>query len=696
MDSEDLGTTTTSSPAISKSNWTEVDRARRIAVCIFLAVIVAAAFGRTLGHDFVNYDDSEYVYENPHITNGLSLTSVWWAFTHVHAANWHPLTTISHMLDCQIYGVHPWGHHLTNILLHAAAAIFLFLALIELTAGSSVAALYERRSSKQPAAQSAIIDRRYSTVWPSAFVAALFAIHPLRVESVAWISERKDVLSGVFFMLTLWAYARYVRQLGKDSHSLRRYLAVVILFALGLMSKPTLVTLPFVLLLLDYWPLERFQKSEVRDQRSGGGNHWLTARALVVEKIPLFLLSVLSCAATLLAQKKVIAGNLRMTFLERADNAFVTYIAYLGEMIWPSHLVVSHPYADKYQNLPQAIAAFVLILIISGLCAVWRRRYPFLLTGWLWYLGMLIPMIGLVQVSLQARADRYTYLPQIGIYLMIAWGIAALIDRFRIKRAVVAAPAAVTVVALVCCSYAQARYWRDTETLWRHALDQSTYDYIAHDSLGYALLEKGEVDNAINEYKRALEIKPDYADSHNNLANALLQKGLVDEAMVHYRRALEIEPEFPEPHNNLANVLFKQGRVDEAIEEYKLAAAKRSDFAEVQYNLGSAFIVKGDWDAAIRYLEAAIKIDSTYARAHNKLGIAFGATGKTAEAVREFKEALRRDPKYAEAHFNLGFVLAHSGHRIEAIGHLREALRLKSDYPEARQELHDLGMPVGR
>ena len=651
MSTGDLPTTAPISTASPGSGSQQSDRLRRVVICIFLAVIVAIAFGRSLGHEFVNYDDSEYVYENPHITNGLSLASIWWAFTHVHAANWHPLTTISHMLDCQIYGLHAWGHHLTNLLLHAAATILLFVALEKLT---------------------------FAT-WPSAFAAALFAVHPLRVESVAWISERKDVASGVFFMLTLIAYARYACD---PQHSIGRYLIVVLWFALGLLAKPTLVTLPFVLLLLDYWPMQRWQKS--------------TARSLVVEKLPLFVLSAASCIATLLAQKKVIAGNLRMNSIERASNAFVSYIAYLGEMFYPAHLVVSHPYAEKYRNLPVAIASLGLLLGISILCVWLRKRSPFLLTGWFWYLGMLVPMIGLVQVSAQARADRYTYLPQIGIYLIIAWGAAALVNAFRIKRAVVAAPAAIVVILLVCCSYAQARYWRDTETLWRHALDSSTYDYIAHDSLGYTLLQKGQLDEAIAEYEKALEIKPDYADSHNNLANALLQKGLVDEATVHYRRALEIEPEFAEPRNNLANVLFKQGRVDEAIEEYKKAAAKRSDFAEVQYNLGSALIVKGDWNGAIQYLEAAIKIDSTYARAHNKLGIAFGATGKTPEAVREFKEAVRLDPNYAEAHFNLGYVLAHSEHRIEAIGHLREALRLKPNYPEARQELHDLGMPVGR
>lgn len=669
------------------------DKAAKIAVCLILVVIVGLAFGRSLGADFVNYDDSEYVYENPHITSGVSLTNVWWAFSHIHAANWHPLSTISHMIDCQIYGLRPWGHHLTNVVLHALAAVLLFLALCELTKSLS-----SQRST-------------LNYIWPSAFVAALFAVHPLRVESVVWISERKDVLSGVFFMLTLFAYARYARA---DRPRLGKYFLVVGFFALGLMSKPTLVTLPFVLLLLDCWPLQRMQgawskerarEGSGRKSQVGGQKCYASAPqqlntssfcSLIVEKVPLFVLAGVSCVITIFAQKKVIAGNLRMNFLERLSNALITYVAYLGEMVWPSHLVVSHPYAEKFHNLPQAVASLLLITAVSVVCLVWRKRYPFLLVGWLWYLGMLVPMIGLVQVSTQARADRYTYLPQIGVYLAIAMIAVVLIQSLRIRRRIVAASAFVIVLVLICCSYTQARYWRDTETLWRHALDSSTYDYIAHDSLGYALLQKGEIDQAITEYRRALEIKPDYADSHNNLGNALLQKGFVDEATEHYRRALEIEPEFAEPHNNLGNVLFKQNRIDEAIEQYKIAAAKRPDFAEVQCNLGNAFIVKGDWDQAISYLRAAIRTDNHYAQAHDKLGVALAASGKADQALAEFQEALRLDPNYAEAHFNLGYLLAHSGRHNQGVEHLLKAVHLRPNYPEAKQELRQLGIPLPR
>ena len=646
----------------------------KIAICAFLALIVLIAFGRALGNGFVNYDDSEYVYDNPRITDGISFGGIIWAFTHVHAANWHPLTTISHMVDVQLYGLQPWGHHLTNILLHATAVILLFLALCRLTT-SAVAGIGDAGRDQRSRLQ----------LYASAFVAALFAIHPLRVESVAWISERKDVLSGVFFMLTLLAYARYARS---ERRFVGKYLLVVLFFALGLMCKPTLVTVPFVLLLLDYWPLQRIHST-------AHGLNISTLRSLVVEKIPFFVLSAASCFATVVAQQKVIAANLKMGLTMRVANAAQAYVAYLAEMLFPSHLVVSHPYTEHIKVLP-FVSAAALLLLITILAVIYRRRFPFLLVGWLWYLGVLVPMIGLVQVGSQSRADRYTYLSQIGIYLIVAWSAAAIVSRFRLKRLVVGVPAVAVILLLVFCSFVQARYWHDTESLWRHALDAQTYDYIAHDSLGYALLQKGQIDDAVSEYRKALEIKPDYADSHNNLGNVLLQQGKISEAVEHYNRALKIDPNFPEPHNNLGNVYFKQNRVDEAIDQYRIAVAGRSDFSEPRYNLGVAYIVKGDWGHAISCLRAAIDIDPKYAQAHNKLGIALGATGEIDQALSEFRRAVFLDPKYAEAHFNLGYVLAHSGKQREAIEHYLKAVHLRPDYPEAKHELRELGVPVGR
>src|SRR5437870_7767170 len=367
-------------------------------VAIFLLVIVWFAFGQALGQEFVSYDDQRYVVQNPWVTNGLTLGGIQWAFTHVHASNWHPLTTISHMLDCQLYGLQPWGHHLTNILLHAAAAILLFFALRELTAsGDAVAGIGDAGRDQRSRLQR-------GSLWPSVFVAAVFAVHPLRVESVAWVSERKDVLSGVFFMLTLWAYARYARS---DGPSLIRYLIDVVLFALGLMCKPTLVTLPFVLFLLDYWPLGKVRPSS-SSGRGETASRWKrrnTLSWLMIEKVPLFALSAASCVATLLAQKQALDMSIKVPIEERLGNALISYAAYVGQMIWPAHLAVLYPYPEGNLEIPQVILALLLLLMISVAFFLWRKKYPFLLIGWLWYLGMLIPMIGIIQVGSHVRAD---------------------------------------------------------------------------------------------------------------------------------------------------------------------------------------------------------------------------------------------------------------------------------------------------
>src|SRR5438876_1058381 len=499
-------------------------------VLVFLAIIVWIAFGKALRHDFLGYDDQRYVIQNAWVTNGLTPGGIKWAFTHVHASNWHPLTTISHMLDCQLYGLQPWGHHLTNILLQAAAAILLFFALRKLT----------------------------GDLWPSLLVAIVFAVHPLRVESVAWVSERKDVLSGVFFMLTLWAYARYARGNARPFW----YVTVIALFAFDLMCKPTVVTLPFVLLLLDYWPLGRIQPS----LSLGGGmtrNKWTW---LVAEKLPLFVLSAASCVATLLAQKQALDASLKPSLMERVGNALISYVTYIGQMIWPAHLAVLYPYPEGTLKVGQAILALLLLLSISAAVFLWRRKFPFLLTGWFWYLGMLIPMIGILQVGSQVRADRYTYLPQIGLYLLVAWSAAELFHRWRRSREVLAVTAVLIIIALTTRSYLQTSYWRDTETLWRHAIATTSNNYIAHTNLAQTLTHSGRFTEAIAECEKALKIKPDFAAAHNNLGVALLRNkqsgdgalghdGAVDEAIEHYRKALQINPDFTQAHKNLGIVL---------------------------------------------------------------------------------------------------------------------------------------------
>jgi hypothetical protein len=373
-------------PAGRKDRWLV------FGICVFLGAITWLVFGQTLRHDFVNVDDTEYVLKNVEVARGLTSEGAVWAFTHFHVSNWHPLTWISHMLDCQFFGLSPGGHHLTNVLLHMATAICLFLVLRQMTAA----------------------------LWRSAFVAAVFAIHPLRVESVAWVAERKDVLSGLFFVLTIGAYVRYARRPSRAG-----YAAVTVLFALGLMCKPMLVTLPFVLLLLDYWPLNRV----------GNRNFLQVLRRLVLEKLPLFALAAASGLVTLFAQKGVIQPFASISFPVRAANAFISYVAYLRQLFWPSNLAALYPFPSGGIVVP-GILSLILLAGISLGVFVLRRRYPYLVTGWLWYLIMLGPVIGILQVGIQARADRYTYLPQIGLYVLLAWAVADLCVRWRYTRLV--------------------------------------------------------------------------------------------------------------------------------------------------------------------------------------------------------------------------------------------------------------------
>jgi Flp pilus assembly protein TadD len=541
------------------------------------------------------------VYENPQVIHGLNLEGIKWAFTHSMTGNWLPVTVMSHMLDCQFYGLHAGGHHLTNLLLHAATAILLFLVLRQMT----------------------------GALWRSAFVAAVFAIHPLRVESVAWVAERKDVLSGLFFMLTLGAYVRYVRK----PPSLGRYLTVMFLFAIGLMCKPMLVTMPFVLLLLDYWPLNRVANvtdATVTDRRYK--NHFPIPRRLILEKLPLFGLAVAAGVATLFAQKVAIQPFEQISLPLRVGNALISYVTYLGQMFWPSGLALLYPLTAGGVGVSKVVPSLVVLAGISTGVFVLRRR-PYLLTGWLWYLIMLVPVIGIVQVGAQARADRYTYLPQIGLYLLLTWAAADLCARWRYRRQVLGAAAGIMIAALMGFAWKQTSYWRDSESLWRHALACTTDNFIGHSNLGNALFNKGSVDEAIAHFQRVLQITPDYAEAHNNLGDALLKKGSVDEAITHFQMALQINPDFAEAHNNLGNALFNKGSVDEAIAQFQMALQINPDSAGIHNNLGCALCQKGRVDEGITHFQKALQIRPDYAEAHNNLGKALLQKGNVDKAI---------------------------------------------------------------
>ncbi|MGO9002320.1 MAG: tetratricopeptide repeat protein [Limisphaerales bacterium] len=621
-------------------------------VCIFLAAITLAVFGQTLGHDFVNYDDNMYVYENAQVAKGLTWEGFRWALTYGQIGHWHPLTWLSHMLDCQLYGLQAGGHHLTNLLLHTATAILLFLVLRRMT----------------------------GFLWRSAFVAAVFAIHPLHVESVAWVAERKDVLSAFFFMLTLGAYVRYVRR----PPSKLRYGAVVLCFALGLLSKNMLVTMPFVLLLLDYWPLNRL---------AGGSPRVLLRR--VAEKIPLLVLAAGSCVATALIPEKLPA-EFMLSFALRSENAVVSYVTYLWQMIHPAGLACVYPNPVNDLPLWQVAGALGLLLALSGAVWAFRQTHPCLVVGWLWYLGMLIPVIGMVQISFYAHADRYTYLPQVGLYLLLTWAAADLCAGWHHRRLVLGGCSTIILMALIFCARTQASYWRNSESLWTHTLACTSDNFIAQNNLGNALLQKGSANEAIPHFQRALQIKPDFAEAQNNLGIALLQKGKVDEAITHYQKALQIKPDFPEAHNNLGNALVQKGRVDEAIAHFQRALQIEPDFAKSYNNLGIALAQKGKVAEAFAHFQKALQINPDFAEAHNNLGIALLQKGKVDEAIVHYQKALQINPGYAEAHNNLGNALLQKGKVDEAIVHYQKALQIKPDYAEAHINLANALLKKGR
>jgi Flp pilus assembly protein TadD len=568
------------------------DRWLVLGVCIFLAAIIWVVFGQMLRYGFVSFDDNLYVYENPVVQKGLTWEGFCWALTYGQIGHWHPLTWLSHMLDCQLYGLNAGGHHLTNVLLHTASAILLFLVLRRMT----------------------------GCLWRSAFVAAVFAIHPLHVESVAWIAERKDVLSAFFFMLTLGAYARYVqkqskvesRESGGGNGSLALdprlwtldYGLVVLFFALGLLSKNMLVTTPFVLLLLDYWPLGRMagDRWRVTNEKKAGPHSVKPSTlnpqfsTLLCEKWPLLVLTVGSCVATALVPEKLTVT--RLSFGLRLENAVMSYVTYLWQMIHPLGLACLYPNPTHYLPVWQVAGAVGLLLAISGAAWAFRKTQPWLVVGWLWYLGMMIPVIGMVQIAHYAHADRYTYLPQIGLYVLLTWTVADLCAGWRYRRVVLVVVAAVILAALITYAHEQTSYWRNGELLWTHALDCTSDNALAHYNLGDALLKKGSLDEAIIHYQKALQINPGYAEAHNNLGVTLFQKGSVDEAIAQYQKALQIKPDNAEARNNLGNALLLRGKVDEAIAQCQKALQMNPDNAEALNNL--AWLLATSPDAHIR------------------------------------------------------------------------------------------------
>jgi protein O-mannosyl-transferase len=612
-------------------------------VCCVLALAIWTVFGQTRHFGFVNCDDPDYVYNNPEVAGGLTWSGVIWAFTHVHAFNWHPLTWISHMLDCQLYGLNPGGPHLTNVLLHTVSAILLFLVLRRMT----------------------------GALWPSAWVAAVFAIHPLRVESVAWVAERKDVLSGVFFMFTLGAYAQYVEAVKTPTPRSKVFYALtVLLFALGLMCKPMLVTLPLVLLLLDYWPLNRYGDAAERH------SHFPILRRLVLEKLPLFALAILSCIVTLHAQTGAIQS---LPLAMRLGNAVMAYADYMGQMFWPLGLAASYPYVAPNTEWWKVALSLVILGGISIGVFIRRRRHPWLLTGWLWYLIMLLPVIGIFQVGYQAHADRYTYLPQIGLYLMLTWAAANLSAGWRYRRAIGVGGGALILIALILCARVQTGYWRDSETLWGHTLACTSDNAFATYSMGNTLFQKGDAAGAIACYQEAIRLNPDFGDAYNNMGNALLQQGKLDQAIAAFQKASALIPQSLQTSVNLGNALFQKGDVDDAIACYQKVLQAEPDYVKAHINLGVALMQKGRIEAAVAECQKALQIEPDNVTACIDLGNALVQEGNVEGAIVQYQKALQIKPDNMEARYNLGNTLLKERKPAEAIAQFQQVLQIQPD-----------------
>ena len=593
----------------SNNNWSFL-------ICLALTFVTAVVFYQVYTYDFVNFDDPTYVSKNPNIQAGMTLEAIKWAFTTSRTANWHPLTWLSHILDWQLFGHNSAGHHITNLIFHIVNTLLLFIVLKQMT----------------------------GAIWPSAFVAALFALHPLHVESVAWVSERKDVLSTFFWLLTMWAYVRFVRR-----PKITGYLLVVLFLALGLMAKPMLVTLPFVLLLLDYWPLDRFGP-----KRGKAGTKYSLSH-LLIEKIPLFAMVLASCIVTYIVQQKGGAMPIAEVrdFPIRLANAFISYLQYINKMIWPARLAMFYPHPGRNVSIFYAIISAVFLLAVTILILRFAKSRRYLVTGWFWYLGTLVPVIGLVQVGDQAMADRYSYITLTGLFIIITWGLPDLLARWRYKKIALILSALLIILAVSMCTHFQLRYWRNNLTLFQHALDVTEDNYVAHLCMAAVMHEQGKV----------------------------------DETIYHCSEAIRIEPNCLQAHIRLGDTLRDTGRLDEAVREYQKSLQIKSDDPYVLIALGITLGRQNKSDEAIKYFTEALRINPDFAAAHTNLGYALAIQGNLNEAAVHFAEAIRLDPGSSKAHYHLGQILVQKGEIDEAIAHFNQAIRIEPNYTAARESL---------
>ncbi len=656
-------------------------------ICLFLAAVTFVAFRHVSRCDFILFDDNFYVTENLNVQNGISMEGIRWAFTTGHASNWHPITWISHMLDVQFFGMTPGWHHLTNLLFHIANTLLLFL----------------------------ILCRMSGKIWQSASVAMLFAIHPLHVESVAWVAERKDVLSTFFWMLTMGAYSYYAERPG-----LKRYMPVAAFLALGLMSKPMLVTLPFVLLLMDYWPLRRLEvevpppeipagpakpvPAQKRKRKAAKKRpekiavmekkvperrfEWALIGPLVLEKIPLFVLAALSCVATYIAQEKSGAIS-SIPVGVRIANAFISYIAYILQMIRPSGLAIFYPHPGAWP-LWQVMGAGLALAGITAAVILKRRRFPYLASGWLWYLGTLVPVIGIVQVGSQARADRYTYVPLIGLFIIVAWGLPELLKKLNRRREVLLAASAIGFSFLFVTTLGQVEYWRNSLAVFDHALEVTSDNATIYCNRGHVYGRLGKLKEAVEDYDRAIAINPRYVEALDYRGVVHCRLGNMHQAISDFDRAVEINPKYPEAYNDRGIAHDAMGDHAFAIEDYDKAIEINPAYWGAYYNRARACFALGDYTRVIEDCSRSIEINPKFAEAYNMRGIANDSLGNYGRAVDDFGMAVKINPNFAKAYYNLALAYDKMGNRERSVENLKIAARFNNE--NAKNSLKNLGL----
>jgi tetratricopeptide (TPR) repeat protein len=625
----------------------------RLLMCILLAAITFAVYWPVHSHEFVRYDDDTYVTHNPNVKSGLSWQGIKWAFTTGYASNWHPLTWLSHQLDYTLFAGNSAAHHLVNVLFHAANTLLLFI----------------------------VLSRMTKSLWPGAFVAALFALHPLHVESVAWVAERKDILSTLFWLLTMLSYARYA-----ERPSAGRYILTLVFFILGLLSKPMLVTLPFILILLDYWPLKRFLNSQFSILNS------------VLEKVPFIFLAAISSIVTFVVQQKGGAMSTihAIPLHDRVTNAISSYLVYIGKMVWPARLAVLYPYPFTPIATARAVIYAIILILITIFLIYYGRKYRYLLVGWLWYVITLVPVIGLVQVGAQAMADRYTYVSLTGLFIIISFGAADLLKSNPLRKFALTASALAVLFGCTLVTSAQLKYWKNGLSLFGHTLAVTKDNYVILNNYANTLTDLGRPAESIKYFVDAIKFMPRSSDVRNNYANALRELGKPSEAIEQYKVALQLNPSSVMPHYNLAVALTDVGDYNQAIEQYQITVKLKPDFEEAYCNLGWLLFRNRQSNQAIEYYNKALRLSPNNILVHGRLALALASVGRVDEAIEHCRVVLAARPNDVEMYTNLGVLLEAKGQIEQAIQSYHKALQIDPNFLKAREQLNILNQNQSR